>query len=90
MNHDEGSYKRLRSPCAIVHSDAGTGDEDVTGCVLADGHPGPHEYKDAHGRAWLWETDFDCDCDHCKLEEGDYCTVYWRKPAAPAASPDKS
>jgi len=53
---------------------------DAHGCVLAYGHSGPHEFVDQRGRYWLWETDMGCDCAHCRRCEGDYCTVYWRKP----------
>ena len=55
---------------------------DRQGCLLAEGHAGPHEFVDEAGQHWLWETDLECTCSHCMQCEGDYCTTYWRKPAA--------
>ncbi len=55
---------------------------DINGCVLPDGHSGPHEFVDQRARVWQWETDLECDCEHCRECEGDYCTTYWQKPAA--------
>jgi hypothetical protein len=60
---------------------------DDHGCVLALGHDGPHEFADPNGRRWLWETDLECDCEHCMRCEGDYCTVYWEKPTNGVALP---
>lgn len=65
--------------CGIMHSNGEPFVRDHDGCLLADGHEGPHEFADACGRRWLWETDIECDCDHCMQCEGDYCTIYWRK-----------
>lgn len=76
----QGQYKRLAARCGAFNSDAGPGGEDKTGCLLADGHDGPHEYHDEHGKAWLWVTDMECTCEHCLRCEGDYCTEYWPKP----------
>lgn len=58
------------------------GPTDADGCVLAEGHEGPHEFVDQHGKHWLWETDWTCDCEHCSRCDGDYCFTYWRKPDA--------
>lgn len=70
-------------PCGILHGSDGPYPPDRHGCVLPDGHDGPHEFIDPDGQHWLWETDMECDCDHCMRCEGDYCTIYWRKPEAP-------
>lgn len=65
--------------CCVIHSEGHP--RDATGCQLPIGHEGPHEYRDEFGQPWLWETDFSCTCEACwKNEDGDYCTVYWRKP----------
>lgn len=61
--------------CGIIHGYRG----DYDPCILPEGHEGPHEYLDSLGRNWLWETDWDCLCEHCMQCEGDYCTIYWRK-----------
>lgn len=63
--------------CDILLSEVSFSDK--TGCVLPDGHEGPHECRDEHGRSWNWETDLECGCEHCSQDEGDYCTTYWRK-----------
>ena len=67
--------------CSILHGSESPCPTDTDGCVLVDGHDGPHEFVDPEGCAWLWETDLECDCEHCLRCEGDYCTVYWKKPA---------
>jgi len=53
---------------------------DHAGCLLPEGHSGPHEFVDSDGVRWQWETDWECDCEHCLQCEGDYCTIYWRAP----------
>lgn len=67
--------------CGIFHPREFTvgSQADVTGCTLADGHDGPHEFTSEGGGVYNWKTDLcpesACDCD------GDYCTTYWRKPS---------
>lgn len=68
--------------CAIIHSDGHPAARDTHGCVLPEGHDGPHEFVAEDGRRWLWETDLTCNCEHCARCEGDYCTEYWLKPSA--------
>lgn len=68
------------SLCGVLHGEGGP--VDPHGCRLPDNHAGPHECVDPKGVVWLWETDFSCTCAHCMQGEGDYCTLYWRKPAA--------
>lgn len=66
--------------CDVIHdSGSGCGPVDDRGCCLADGHDGPHEFKDREGKIWNWEIDLECECDHCLRCEGDYCTTYWQK-----------
>jgi len=66
--------------CGILFSnDLGGIPEDETGCQLPCGHEGPHEFTAVGGSVWLWETDWDCDCEHCQECEGDYCAIYWLK-----------
>lgn len=76
----------LSCPCGVLHGSDGPNPTDNDGCVLAIGHAGPHEFVEPNGRRWLWETDMECDCEHCMLCEGDYCTTYWPKPAAAATA----
>lgn len=50
---------------------------DETGCLLPQGHNGPHRCKEKHGRIVEWEYDFDCGCDDCKTDDfSDMCIVY--------------
>ena len=66
------------------------GREPDTGCALNCGHIGPHEFTATNGQTWCWETNYDCDCEHCKVCpgsdcpecEGEFCTTYWRKKGA--------
>lgn len=83
---DEGSplqrrVGRLDCLCSIIHTNYGVQPHDADGCLLPMGHDGPHEFADPSGQHWLWETDLECDCEWCMSLEGDYCTIYWRKPA---------
>lgn len=64
--------------CSILHGECGPTDKN--GCILPEGHTGPHEFIDDKGVHWLWETDLECTCEHCMDEGGDYCTEYWEKP----------
>lgn len=65
--------------CGVRLGEASVHDEH--GCRLKDGHQGAHEFTDDLGRLWCWETDFECQCEHCMKCEGDYCTTYWIKQA---------
>lgn len=76
--------------CGTLHGHEGH-PADTDGCVLDVGHEGPHEFIEPEsGTHWLWETDMECDCEHCMRCEGDYCTTYWPKPQATAAGGDAS
>lgn len=68
-----------KTVCGVIHSDEFT-QNDKNGCLLLEGHEGPHEFLGEDGRVWLWEVDWDCTCGHCMQCEGDYCTIYWEKP----------
>jgi hypothetical protein len=63
------------------------GVDDDHGCVLPLGHKGPHEFIACDDTRWLWETDFECDCEECMKADGDSCILYWSKPAARAKLP---
>lgn len=65
--------------CFVMAGDYLTGPVDRDGCLLPEGHDGPHEFADQHGHRWLWETDLECNCEHCRTCEGDWCVIYWRK-----------
>lgn len=67
----------MTQTCDILHTDGFV--HDTSGCYLPDGHKGPHEFKDQNGNVWCWETDFECNCEHCVQCQGDYCNIYWRK-----------
>lgn len=62
--------------CGTMHQKE-VGVTDSCGCRLHCGHQGPHEFVSDEGQVIQWETDWDCDCDHCMSGEGDFCTVYW-------------
>ena len=73
--------------CGILHGEGIGAPEDRHGCILPVNHGGqPHEYVAPNGEVIQWETDLDCDCDHCMEAadngDGDYCTIYWRKERA--------
>jgi hypothetical protein len=67
--------------CATLHGNDGLHADDEQGCVLQAGHRGPHEFADRNGKRWLWEIDWECDCEDCAAGDGDFCTVFWAKPA---------
>jgi hypothetical protein len=74
--------------CGVIMSATGCYlPEDRDGCVLPKGHDGPHLCNTNSG-PYGWETDWDCDCEHCKACGGDYCIVYWpasERPQLPRA-----
>lgn len=65
------------SLCEILFSNDGLSPIDSHGCRLDCGHDGPHEFLDERGSVFHWETDLECDCEHCQRCEGDYCITYW-------------
>lgn len=71
---------RLVECCGLLHDGGVIGPEDPSGCLLPNDHDGPHEFEAIDGTHWHWETDMECACEHCMRCDGDYCTVYWRKP----------
>lgn len=73
--------------CGILHSGYDPLLNDPHGCVLPVGHPGPHLFVAQDGRHIHWETDLECDCEHCSQALGDYCTTYWEVPAQSAFRP---
>lgn len=77
---DRGTRLMPQCRCGILHGSEAMLPVDNDGCLLEMGHDGPHEFVDPKGQHWQWETDMECDCEHCMRCEGDYCTVYWKKP----------
>ena len=78
-------------PCGIMLSRNLGVPEDKEGCILPEGHQGSHLSRTNQGLIG-WETDWECDCEHCLRCEGDYCEVYWKhsvktEPALSADSP---
>jgi hypothetical protein len=73
------SQPSLFEVCGILHGDGTAYPVDALGCILPNNHGGSHEFIDAEGRHWLWETDLSCECLHCLESMGDYCTIYWEK-----------
>ena len=71
--------------CGILCRGA-LGHEDEDGCRRPKGHAEPHEFVDQYGAIVQWETDLECDCDHCMKAEGDYCFTYWTVSAAKQGS----
>lgn len=87
---EKGMSYPLAAPgneCSIIFSDA-TSPVDTEGCHLPQGHDGPHEFVAKDGVVWCWETDLSCNCEHCLECEGDYCSVYWKKPKVADPSRD--
>mgnify|MGYP007011835798 CR=1 FL=1 len=66
--------------CGVLFSNDGSPPHDRTGCILPDNHFGPHEFVSDTGTRYHWETDWECDCEHCLGSAGDYCSVYWQVP----------
>jgi hypothetical protein len=50
---------------------------DTNGCILEDGHTGPHQYV-AENKLVTWEIDFDCSCLDCVKSDSfaDNCLIY--------------
>lgn len=66
--------------CGIIHPYGKGAEADRHGCLLPKGHSAPHEYISEGGERYQWETDLECDCEHCMQCDGDYCTIYWPMP----------
>ena len=50
---------------------------DFDGCVLPNGHLGPHKFLASDLLMYEWETDMECDCEDCRSDEvDDWCIVY--------------
>lgn len=50
---------------------------DQTGCLLPEGHEGPHLCKSKYNGFVEWEYDFDCNCPDCLTDDiNDMCIVY--------------
>jgi len=80
MTTENPTLKVVHRPCGILFSnDVYVVPDDPEGCLLPHGHEGPHEFRQANGKIWQWETDWSCNCEHCQEGEGDYCTIYWQK-----------
>lgn len=79
----------MHSICGTMHGEGGpVGHPDHNGCILPDGHPGPHEFVSCTGVHWLWTCDLSCTCEQCLEDDEHYCTTYWRKPANPLGASD--
>lgn len=75
--------------CGVIFIQFGP-PRDPHGCVLPDGHEGPHEFICDMGTRYHWETDWSCDCDHCKQCNGDYCMTYWEARPTPPDSGERN
>lgn len=64
--------------CGILFENEGVGPKDEDGCRLPVGHETPHEFVSKSGAVYCWETDLECNCAHCRRNEGDYCSTYWK------------
>lgn len=68
-----------RPVCGVLFSNFHASPHDETGCTLANGHEGPHQFKGDDGVKYAWETDWECDCPECsKGDPADWCSIYWR------------
>lgn len=63
--------------CGIIHPNDEVTPIDSKGCLLPIGHDGPHEFVAPNGWRFQWETDLECNFEHCMDAKGDYCTTYW-------------
>lgn len=80
----QNAYHLVRPTCGVCSSMDHL--EDRSGCILEEGHQGPHEFIGRDGRHWVWETDLACNCQHCEdvaagLVDGDYCEIYHERKA---------
>ncbi len=62
--------------CGTIHPNGMCVPHDEQGCRLEMGHSGPHEFVDARGITYEWESDMAC--EECNPDECE-CTIYWRK-----------
>lgn len=53
---------------------------DTCGCLLPIGHSEAHEFIATDGKRYRWETDWECECEHCMSGDGDFCTIYSEVP----------
>jgi hypothetical protein len=73
-----GSSRCSSRRCAVIfpRRDA-VSPTDFDGCVLPNGHLGPHQFLASDLLMYEWETDTDCDCEDCQSDEvDDWCIVY--------------
>ena len=71
----------MATECAVLFVEDYGGPTDDQGCHLPVGHAGPHEFVAKSGMTYQWETDLECDCEHCRSADGDYCVIYWEVKA---------
>jgi len=81
MKSDKSSYQSDYSShrCAVLfpNRDA-VSPTDFDGCVLPNGHLGPHQFQGSDLVMYAWETDMECRCEDCQSEEVDnWCIAYW-------------
>lgn len=63
--------------CGIYFPRFCSSPEDVTGCILPEGHDGRHVFRSNRAEMIEWEPDWDCKCDACiNGEPMDQCCVY--------------
>lgn len=72
--------------CDILFPDYGPGPKDSSGCHLEAGHTTPHEFVSTSGATYRWETDWACDCETCRSDDGNWCVLYWPHDASTQAA----
>ena len=50
---------------------------DFDGCVLPNGHFGPHEFVGSDLHRYTWATDLECKCEDCQSDEVDNWCIVW-------------
>lgn len=71
--------RRVSLPCERTFRPHHHGPKDEHGCILPDGHKGPHLFRDEEGQEWGWEYDMECTCPDCCTDSFEtQCLLYWK------------
>lgn len=66
-----------KTPCGRRFPRDRTDFQDETGCLLPEGHKGPHQCNTKYTGFIAWEIDWDCGCADCRTDDiDDMCITY--------------